>query len=294
MKDHMLSEEVEASIKKKILDIPYAEQSPSQILDIWYPNEESGEPYPVIVHFHGGGFKFGGHREDSAEPMLRGTHRGYAVVSVEYRKSGESRFPAMLYDAKAAIRFLKSNAEKYQLDPQRIALWGPSAGGWIVSMAALTPGNPAFEDLTMGNPETDSSVAAVIDWCGPCGGFLDMDIPYKTDPARESEQIHDAPDSAESEFMGAPLPKIPELVRLANPCTYVNKDMPPFMIVHGTADRVVPVEQSMKLAETIKAVAGENRVTIYLAEGAPHHGRIWWHEEWVADMCFDYLDRILK
>ena len=153
MGNHKLSKEAEEHIKKKILDIPYASQSPSQILDIWYPNQESEKPYPVIMHFHGGGFKFGGHREDSVEPMLRGTDRGYAVVSVEYRKSGEARFPAMLYDAKAAIRFLKVNAKRYQLDPDRIALWGPSAGGWIVSMAALTPGNPAFEDLTMGNAE---------------------------------------------------------------------------------------------------------------------------------------------
>lgn len=296
MGDHRLSKEAEEHIKKKILDIPYASQSPSQILDIWYPNQESDKPYPVIVHFHGGGFKFGGHREDSVEPMLRGTDRGYVVVSVEYRKSGEARFPAMLYDAKAAIRFLKANARKYQLDPDRIALWGPSAGGWIVSMAALTPGNPAFEDLTMGNADADSKVAAVVDWCGPCGGFLDMDTAYtqNPDPSREPEQSHNAADSPESEFMGAPIGEIPELVRLANPCTYVNKDMPPFMIVHGTSDRIVPVEQSVKLAETIKEIACEDRVTLYLAEGAPHHGRIWWHEEWVADMCFDYLDRLLK
>ena len=294
MKDHRLSKEVEEQIKKKILDIPYAGQSPSQILDIWYPNEESDKPYPVIVHFHGGGFKFGGHREDSVEPMLRGTKRGYVVVSVEYRKSGEAHFPAMLYDAKAAIRFLKAKAKKYQRDPERIALWGPSAGGWIVSMAALTPGNPAFEDLTMGNPEADSQVAAVVDWCGPCGGFLDMDAAYQANPSRKPEQIHNAPDSPESEFMGAPIPSIPELVRMANPCTYVNREMPPFLIVHGSADRIVPVEQSIKLARTIKVVAGEKRVTFYQAEGAPHHGRIWWHEDWVADMCFDYLDRVLK
>ena len=165
MGDHRLSKEAEEHIKKKILDIPYASQSPSQILDIWYPNQESDKPYPVIVHFHGGGFKFGGHREDSVEPMLRGTDRGYVVVSVEYRKSGEARFPAMLYDAKAAIRFLKANARKYQLDPDRIALWGPSEGGWIVSMAALTPGNPAFEDLTMGNAERTEPLTMI----GPKG-----------------------------------------------------------------------------------------------------------------------------
>lgn len=294
MNDHMLSKEVEAHIKKKIYDIPYAKQSPSQILDIWYPNEESVRPYPVIVHFHGGAFRHGGHREDSAEPMLRGTDRGYAVVSVEYRKSGEARFPGMVYDAKAAIRFLKANAGKYHLDADRIALWGPSAGGWLVSMTALTPGNPAFENADLGNAEYDSSVAAVIDWCGPCGGFLEMDVPYRTDHTRIPDQIHDAADSAESEFMGAPLPAIPELLRLANPCTYVNKEMPPFLIVHGTADLVVPVEQSLAFAAAIKAAAGEDRVTLYLAEGAPHHGRIWWHEDQVADMCFDWLDKIME
>ena len=121
-----------------------------------------------------------------------------------------------------------------------------------------------------------------------------MDAAYQANPSRKPEQIHNAPDSPESEFMGAPIPSIPELVRMANPCTYVNREMPPFLIVHGSADRIVPVEQSIKLARTIKVVAGEKRVTFYQAEGAPHHGRIWWHEDWVADMCFDYLDRVLK
>lgn len=294
MNDHRLSKEVEEHVKKKVFDLPYAEQSPSQILDIWYPNEESQKSYPVIVHFHGGGFKYGGHREDSAEPILRGIDRGYAVVSVEYRKSEEARFPAMLYDAKAAIRFLKTNAEKYQLDPDKIALWGPSAGGWIAAMTALTVGNPAFEDRSMGNAQADSQVSAVIDWCGPCGGFLAMDAAYEKNPSRQPEQIHNEADSAESEFMGIALPKIPELVRMANPCTYVNKEMPPFMIVHGTEDRIVPIEQSITFAKTIQEIAGEEKVRFYMAEGAPHHGKFWWHEEWVADMCFDYLDQLLK
>lgn len=292
MNDHKLSKEAEEHIKRKILDIPYCRQSPSQILDIWYPNEESDKPYPVIVHFHGGGFKFGGHREDSAEPMLRGTDRGYAVVSVEYRKSGEAHFPAMLYDAKAAIRFLKANAQKYQLDAGRIALWGPSAGGWLAAMAALTAGNPAFEDPEMGNAEYDSSVQAVVDWCGPCGGFLGMDEAFRASGIGIPE--HDAADSPESEFMGAKITEIPELVRMADPCVYVHKEMPAFMVVHGTKDAVVPFEQSVKFVDAVRKAAGEDRVKFYIAENAPHHGRVWWHENWVADMCFDYLDGILK
>lgn len=293
MKDHRISREAEEHVKKKIFDIPYAKQSPSQILDIWYPNEESGEPCPVIVHFHGGGFGRGGHREDSIEPILRGTDRGYAVVSAEYRKSGEARFPAMVYDAKAAIRFLKAHAEEYGLDAGRIALWGPSAGGWIAAMAALTAGNPAFEDLSMGNAGYDSRPAAVVDWCGPCGGFLDMDRAYR-EKGMKGEQVHEAPDSPESIFMGAPLGHIPELVRLASPYIYVHPDMPPFMIVHGTADRIVPVEQSIRLAEAIREAAGEDQVELHIEEGVPHHGRIWWHEAYAADISFDFLDRILK
>lgn len=293
MKDHRLSKEVEEHIKKKILDIPYCEQSPSQILDIWYPDDEREESYPVIVHFHGGGFARGGHREDSCEPVLRGTGRGYAVVSVEYRKSGEARFPAMLYDALAAIRFLKANAVKYQLDKERMVLWGPSAGGWIVSMAALTAGNPAFEDSSMGNLDMDARVRAVIDWCGPCGNFLLMDTDFETSCIKAEEQ-HSTEDSPESCFMGIKITDIPELVRLASPYIYVKKEMPPFLIMHGTADAVVPAAQSIRFAEAIRQAAGEDKVELHIVDGAPHHGRIWWHEEDVADKCFDYLDRMLQ
>lgn len=291
MKEHRISTEVLGHIRKKIFDIPYCEDSQSQKLDIWYPNEAGKEPYPVIMFFHGGGFMFGAKGEDSSEPVLRGTDRGYVVVDCEYRKSREARFPAMVYDAKAAIRFIKANAAQYQLDPNRIALWGPSSGGWLVSMTALTDGNPGFEDKSMGNREYGTSVAAVIDWCGPCGGFLAMDQAFHSTGLGTPD--HNFPESPESVFMGNPLPEIPELVKLANPCTYAQKEIPPFFIIHGTADAVVPVEQSIAFHRALTEAAGADRARLYLAEGVPHHGKSWWHEPWVADMCFDFLDRKL-
>ena len=292
MNDHILSEELIAHVKKKLFDIPYAGESLSQVLDIWYPNEPGIQPLPTIVHFHGGGFAKGGHREDSLEPMLRGLDYGYIVVSVEYRKSEEAHFPAMLYDAKAAVRFLKAHADEYQIDTGKIALWGPSAGGWIAAMTALTAGNPAFEAVEMGNGAFDSSVAAVVDWCGPCGSFLKMDEALKKSGAGVPN--HNTAHSCESQFLGVPLPKVNELVRLANPCTYVNPAMPPFLIMHGVKDAVVPVEQSYEFAEAIQNAVGEDRVELVIDEEAPHHGRIWWHEVQVSDRVFEFLHRVLR
>jgi acetyl esterase/lipase len=152
-------------------DVAYAELSPSQKLDIYLP-KKGKKPYPVIAYFHGGAFRFGEKDDSSLEPMLRGLKKGYAVVSAQYRLSGEARFPAMVYDGKCVIRFLHAHAHKYGFDAKRIALWGPSSGAWLVSMLALTPDNPAFDDRSLGYPDAPEKVAAVIDWCGPVSGFL--------------------------------------------------------------------------------------------------------------------------
>lgn len=290
MNDHVLSQELIDLVERKFLDVPYASQSPSQILDIWYPNVGEG-PYPVVLHIHGGGFCVGGHREDCVEPMLKALDRGYVLVSMEYRKSGEARFPAMVYDAKTAIRFLKAHASQYDLDADRIALWGPSSGGWLVSMTALTDGNPAFEDLSTGYAEYNTTVRAVVDWCGPCGYFADMDPQFEA--SGKGVPDHGAPDSPESRFLGAELSKVPELVRMASPCTYVHKDMPPFLIVHGVEDQVVPVQQSIMFADCIRKAAGEDKVELRLEEGVRHHGRIWWHDDYAAALTLDFIDQVL-
>ena len=118
-----LDQKILDSIERKYLDVPYCGESPFQILDLYYPNEGK-KPYPVIVHLHGGAFANGNQRETHLEPILRGLERGYVVASVQYRRSGEALFPAQVWDAKAAIRFLRANAERYELDPARFASWG--------------------------------------------------------------------------------------------------------------------------------------------------------------------------
>lgn len=287
-----LAAEILDSIREKYLDVSYCDESESQKLDLYLPEGREGKRLPVIVHFHGGAFMMCTKRDDSVEPMLRGLDRGYAVVSAEYRKSGEARFPAMVYDAKAVIRWVRANAERYGFDTERIAVWGPSSGGWLSSFVAVTNDNPAFEDPGQGNAGCSSHVHACVDWCGPCAGFLKMDEAFRASGAGVPD--HDGPESPESLFLGAQITKVPELVRLASPIAHVGADTVPFLIVHGGADQVVPVEQSIAFAGAINAAAGEGRARLRIAEGMLHHGDPWYHEQWVSDLCLDFLDEVLK
>src|SRR5512136_1476982 len=152
-------------IKRKFLDVSYAPLSPTQKLDIYLPDEDEG-PFPVIMAFHGGAFMGCDKADMQVMPMLEGLKRGYAVVAINYRLSGEAKFPALVHDAKAAIRWIRANAAHYHLDPKRIAAWGGSAGGYLASMLGTSAGVPELEDLRMGNPDHPSHVQAVVSWYG--------------------------------------------------------------------------------------------------------------------------------
>ena len=115
------------SIKNKFTDIAYATKSDTKKLDIYMPNEGKG-PFPVIIAFHGGGFYEGNKSRKYTALMLQGLNHDYAVITVDYRLSDKAKFPAAINDAKAAIRFIKVNAAQYNLNSNKIALWGSSAG----------------------------------------------------------------------------------------------------------------------------------------------------------------------
>jgi acetyl esterase/lipase len=244
-------------------DVVYAGASPTQKLDIYLP--AGAGPFPLILNVHGGGFMMG----DKSNPP--GTDEflaeGYAVASVDYRLSGEAKAPAQIQDIKAAVRFLRANAARYKLNPDRFAAFGGSAGGSLVALLGTSCGVAALEGPELGNPDQSSCVQAVVDQFGPTD-FLQMDKQFA---GTNCPINHDAANSPESMLVGAPIQTVPDKVKLVNPITYVSAKAPPFLIQHGTADCNVPPQQSQLLYDALKPLIGD-KVTFTLLEGAGHGG----------------------
>ncbi len=248
-------------------------------LDLYRPEDVAMDAAcPLIVWVHGGGW-FSGTKVGPRG--LRQVRRGYALASIEYRLSGEARFPAPLQDCKAAVRWLQAHAGEYGLDANRVGVWGGSAGGHLASLIGVTVGLPASDGgLDPLGPPVD--VQAACSWYGPTN-FLRMDN-------RPGAIEHLAADSPESRLLGAPVTERPDLVALASPMTYLTKDrashLPPFMLMHGTEDSVVIYEQSEAFHAALEAVGADS--TLVILDGLEHvfpgdHGR--WDEIW------GYMDR---
>jgi acetyl esterase/lipase len=256
-------------IVRKHINIAYANRSSAQKLDIYLPEQGSG-PFPVIVSIHGGAFMGCDKGDMQVIPMLEGLRHGFAVVAINYRMSGEAKFPALVQDAKAAVRWIRGNASQYGFDPKRIVAWGGSAGGYLSSMLSLTSGVQDLEDLTLGYQDQPCDIQAAVVWYGPTN-FLKMDDQLTSlgllPPAGFR---HNEPNSPESLLLGMAITEIPDLVNAANPETYIGDAIPPMLFQHGRRDPVVPVLQSIGLVEKLKSKFGENCVTLEIFENAEH------------------------
>lgn len=256
-------------IQRKMFDLAYARVSSAQKLDIYWPAEGNG-PFPVIIAIHGGAFMKGDKRDSQLTPMLAAIQRNYVVVSANYRLSGEAIFPAPVHDIKAAIRWVRANAQTYLFNADKIAVWGGSAGGYFSLMAGTSAGVPELEDLSLGNAGYPSHVQAVVDWFGPTN-FLKMDEQLaQSGLAPATEFAHNAKNSPESLLLGKQITLIPNLVEATNPETYIRTDAPPFFIQHGMQDNIVPYQQSVDFAAKLGKVIGHHQVAFELLPQAGH------------------------
>lgn len=276
-------------VRRKWLDIPYANLSPAQKLDIYLPDEGDGQ-FPVLLIIHGGAFAIGHKREIHLEAWLQALERGYAVVSVDYRLSGEACFPAGIQDVKAAIRWLRAHSGEYHLDGRRIAAVGASSGANYASMICLTANKPEFEDASLGNAHLPSFVQAGVSWFGPTD-FLKMDEQLAESGFGPCD--HSLADSPESRYIGAKITDAPEKVRLANPITYIHADMPPLLLQHGRQDHLVPVQQSILFAQALASAGLMERFEFDILEKADHADPLFETPE-NMERVFMFLDQHLK
>lgn len=258
-------------------DIAYVTNGhPLQKLDLYLP--KGAENPPLMILIHGGAFREGDKGEENAAQWLT---QGYAVASLNYRFSRDAVFPAQIEDCKAAVRWLRANAKQYGYDPDGFGARGSSAGGYLVTMLGTTGGTIKFD--VGENLDFSSRVQAVADRYGPTD-FLQMDAHRLS-----GGDIHNNPDSPESELIGGNIADNRDKVENANPINYVTKDCPPFIIIHGDNDPLVPHHQSELLVAALEK-AGVS-VTLYTVKGGGHGG---FDDPNAEVMVWEFFARYLK
>ncbi|MEU6212409.1 alpha/beta hydrolase [Streptomyces sp. NPDC047023] len=237
-----------------------------RLLDVQVPAGDG--PFPAVVWIHGGGWLDGDRRYPPPTvpaELLHGSvlAAGLALVSVDYRHSLEAPFPAQLHDVKAAIRYVRTFAGELGIDPDRIGVWGESAGGHLAALAGLVgPGGPGLEG-TEGVGSGDTGVLAVVDWYG----VSDL-VSLAGHPMPALPPGVEFPDPYVA-LLGASVADRPDLARAASPVTHAaGSNPPPFLLVHGTRDGLVPYSQSEALAAALEAAGGE--VALRPVDGADH------------------------
>jgi acetyl esterase/lipase len=224
----------------------------SLTLNLIRPRTRKSPKVPAIVWVHGGWWRTGSAlaRPELLIPLVEDD---YFVAAIEYRLTPEARFPAQIEDCKCAVRYLRANAARFGIDADRIGVWGSSAGGHLVALMG-TSGDAADLEGNGGWPGVSSRVQAVVDWYGP------------TDLLQVDESFTSAHEAA-ALLAGGPIGEHRDVAARVNPISYIAPDCPPFLIMHGDKDAVVPLNQSQLLHDALQKAGVESQFTVVPGKG---------------------------
>lgn len=238
-------------------DLSYTEAGRRGHLDIYRPVTAGATPAPVLLQIHGGGWTLGRKDQQGLPLMYRMASQGWVCVAINYRLAPRDPYPAHIVDVKRAIAWIKEHIAEHGGDPGYLAVTGGSAGGHLAALAAVTPGDPAFQP---GFEDADTRIQAAVpfygvyDWAGSTG-------------LRQAEQMRDrflAPRIVQRTWA-----EVPELFEAASPVLRVTADVPDFLVIHGTSDSLVSVDQARLFVERLRAVS-RHRVVYAEIPGAQH------------------------
>ena len=246
----------EAGKTRTLKDIEFAVVDGHSLkLDLYLPSQPER---PLVVWIHGGGWR-NGSKERCHVNWL--TEHGFTVASISYRLTDKAIFPAQIHDCKGAVRWLRAHAKEYRYSVDRIAVGGSSAGGHLAALLGTSGDIAALEGEVGGHLDHSSRVDAVVDYFGP----TDFVLRSKSHPSRTNVE-----GSSVFLLLGGAADKNIDVARIASPVTYVTRDDPPFLVLHGDRDRTVFLEQSQRIQEEYDKL--DLPLTLYVLEGAAHGG----------------------
>lgn len=262
-------------IQPSLRDVTYCTMDGMDVkMDVYFPADTS-QPVPAVIYIHGGGWTSGDKRAGAGTPEIPVLVKaGFVAFSLNYRLAPEYRFPAMIEDVKCAIRSIRAHADEYHIDPEHIGVWGGSAGGHLVSLLGTSDESAGFD---VGQYlEYSSRVQAVVDMFGPS----DLLKEFRSQQEQNASHVF---------FL--------EQLESASPITYITPDDPPFLILQGDQDEVVPMEQSQILYDRLTATGVPATLVIVHNAGhgfKPTGGAIDPSRGDLSQMILDFFTKNLK
>ena len=265
-------------------NIVYREVKGRQLrLDIHRKKCGNPAPAPAVIYIYGGGWKGGKKDSEKTRNMCtKIASAGYLCAAIEHRSSVNAIFPASVEDCKCAVKFLRAHADVYRIDPDRIAVWGISSGGHLAAMLGTSWWCRDFEKEGEFR-EYFSRVQAVCDWCGPTD-FVVRAMDNRKNGVDDRESLS-------ASFIGGPILDNRETAELANPCKYIEKDTPPFIIVQGEEDNRVPIRQSELLYEALRKKNIE--IEFHRIKGLGHSSVEYCNSK-AVEISLKFMDKHLK
>ena len=248
------------------------------LLDLYLPEAPSEKPRPLVVYIHGGGWE-NGNKDNAGFLFALMKDKPFVGASINYRLTDQGPWPAQIHDCKAAIRWLRGHAKEYNIDPEKVAVFGISAGGHLVSMLGVTGGEKDLEGTLGKYADQSTRVTCVLDFCGP-SNFL-------TFSNKGSIITPDDPKSAIAKLVGGPLKDHQDAGKNASPVNHITSDDPPFLIIHGDKDTLVPLAQAQEFHDALETA--KIPATMLTGTGGAH---VFFSAELVERMR-SFLDRHL-
>ncbi len=255
-----------------VRDIAYAVVDDQTLrLDLYRPRDVQGDR-PLVIWVHGGAWRSG---SKDTVPIVGLVEHGFAIASVEYRLTPTAPFPAQVHDIKAAIRFLRSQAEEYHLDPQRFFIAGASAGGHLAALVGVSAGVPQLEGHPQIAPQQSSAVAGIVSFYGASNlqSILDQSTPHGLSVRVPALRL----------LLGGLPEDRPQAAALASPVAHVTADDPPLLLIHGDQDPQMPVQQAYELQQGYQVA--RLPVELKIVAGGVHGGKGFFEAEMLQNVA---------